>query len=87
MWCDDAHLLPPLLADIPSPYANENAARYANNGALPPDLSLMTKARHSGDNYLFALLTGYRPVPYGLQIREGTHATVIARVELDPCES
>jgi len=58
---------------IPSPYANENAARYANNGALPPDLSLITKARHDGQNYLFALLTGYRPVPYGLQIREGLH--------------
>jgi len=58
---------------IPSPYANENAARYANNGALPPDLSLITKARHDGHNYLFALLTGYRPVPYGLQIREGLH--------------
>jgi ubiquinol-cytochrome c reductase cytochrome c1 subunit len=34
--------------DIPSPYPNDNAARYANNGALPPDLSLMVKARPNG---------------------------------------
>src|SRR3954462_5324488 len=31
---------------FPAPYANEVAARAANNNALPPDLSLMTKARH-----------------------------------------
>ncbi|MDH3234826.1 MAG: cytochrome c1 [Alphaproteobacteria bacterium] len=41
------------------PFANENAARSANNGALPPDLSLMTKARIGGPDYLYALLTGY----------------------------
>jgi len=33
---------------LPSPYANEEGARYANNGAYPPDLSLITKARHDG---------------------------------------
>ena len=43
---------------IPSPYANEEGARFANNGAYPPDLSLMTKARHDGQNYVFALLLG-----------------------------
>ena len=43
---------------FPKPYANDQAARYANNGALPPDLSLITKARQNGENYLFALLTG-----------------------------
>jgi len=31
-----------------SPYANDNAARAANAGALPPDLSVITKARHGG---------------------------------------
>jgi len=41
------------------PFANENAARAANNGALPPDLSLMTKARIGGPDYVYALLTGY----------------------------
>ena len=45
---------------FPSPYANEVAARAANNNALPPDLSLITKARHSGTDYTYSLLTGYR---------------------------
>ncbi|TZG27555.1 cytochrome c1 [Sphingomonas montanisoli] len=44
---------------IPSPYANEVAARAANNNALPPDLSLMSKARHDGGAYIYSLLTGY----------------------------
>ena len=39
---------------------NENEARYANNGGLPPDLSLIVKARHGGADYIFALLTGHR---------------------------
>lgn len=45
---------------FPSPYANETAARAANNNALPPDLSLITKARHGGAAYVHSLLTGYR---------------------------
>ena len=44
---------------FPSPYANEVAARAANNNALPPDLSLMAKARPDGSKYLYSLLTGY----------------------------
>lgn len=41
---------PGKLADyFPSPYANEEAAKYANNGATPPDLSFMTYARHGGE--------------------------------------
>lgn len=48
---------------FPSPFANEVAARAANNNALPPDLSLMTKAREDGSNYVHALLTGYRDQP------------------------
>lgn len=44
---------------FPSPFANEVAARAANAGALPPDLSLMTKARHHGSAYVYSLLTGY----------------------------
>ena len=44
---------------FPSPYANVQASKYANNGAAPPDLSLMTKARKDGANYMYALLTGY----------------------------
>jgi ubiquinol-cytochrome c reductase cytochrome c1 subunit len=48
---------------FPSPYANETAARAANNNALPPDLSLMTKARHDGGAYVHSLLTGYQNQP------------------------
>lgn len=48
---------------IPSPYKNDEAARAANNGALPPDLSLMVKARHGGCDYIFSLLTGYPEEP------------------------
>lgn len=58
---------------FPTPYPNEQAARFANGGAYPPDLSLITKARHNGQNYVFALLTGYRDPPAGISIREGLH--------------
>ena len=44
---------------FPSPYANETAGRAANNNALPPDLSLITKAREDGSAYVYSLLTGY----------------------------
>ncbi len=50
---------------FPSPYANETAARAANNNALPPDLSLMAKAREGGAAYIYSLLTGYaNPATY-----------------------
>ena len=48
---------------FPSPYANETAARAANNNALPPDLSLIVKARHGGAPYVESLLTGYQNPP------------------------
>lgn len=48
---------------FPSPHANETAARAANNNALPPDLSLITKARHGGGAYVYSLLTGYQAQP------------------------
>ena len=44
---------------FPSPYPNEIAARAANNNALPPDLSLLTKARPDGSNYVYSLMQGY----------------------------
>jgi len=40
---------------MPKPYENENQARFANNGALPPDLSCLAKGRFGGEDYLFAL--------------------------------
>jgi ubiquinol-cytochrome c reductase cytochrome c1 subunit len=48
---------------FPEPYANETAARAANNNALPPDLSLMAKAREGGPAYVYSLLTGYQRQP------------------------
>ncbi len=33
---------------FPSPYPNDEAAKSANNGALPPDLSLIALARNGG---------------------------------------
>ncbi|KAF8661284.1 hypothetical protein AX16_001383 [Volvariella volvacea WC 439] len=63
---------PGKLADyMPSPYPNEEAARASNGGALPPDLSLIVKARHGGADYIFSLLTGYMDPPAGVEVREG----------------
>jgi ubiquinol-cytochrome c reductase cytochrome c1 subunit len=53
------------------PFANDNAARAANNGALPPDLSVIVKARENGADYLYALLTGYQDPPEGFQLMDG----------------
>ena len=55
----------------PSPYANEAAARASNDGAMPPDLSVIAKARHGGAGYLYSLLTGYVATPAGLTVGEG----------------
>ena len=52
--------------NFPSPFANEVAARAANNNALPPDLSLMPKAREGGASYIYSILTGYQNQPAGL---------------------
>jgi len=56
---------------LPAPYPNEEAARAANGGGLPPDLSLIIKARHGGADYVYSLLTGYVDPPAGVEIREG----------------
>jgi len=51
---------------FPSPYPNETAARAANNNALPPDLSLIVKAREGGAAYIHSLLTGFQNPPANL---------------------
>lgn len=59
---------------FPSPYPNEKAGRAMHNGAYPPDLSLIIKAREDGANYVHALLTGYgHEAPEGLSMPEGAH--------------
>ncbi len=53
------------------PFANDQAARVSNNGALPPDLSVMVKARAAGADYIHALLTGYSDPPAGFTLMDG----------------
>src|SRR5216683_1511483 len=55
----------------PPPLPNDLAARAANNGALPPDLALITKAREGGADYIFALLNGYAPPPADIKMGQG----------------
>lgn len=57
---------------FPAPFPNEQAARFANGGAYPPDLSLITKARLGGADYVYALMTGYEdPPPEGVTLMPG----------------
>lgn len=54
-----------------SPFPNELAARAALNGALPPDLSVIVKAREGGPDYVYGILTGYGEPPPGMKISAG----------------
>jgi len=54
-----------------APFANEQAARAANNGALPPDLSLVVKARAGGPDYVYSVLTGFKEAPAGFKMADG----------------
>ena len=64
---------PARLSDYwPSPFANDNEARAANGGALPPDLSLITKAREGGADYIYALMIGYEDeAPEDVEMADG----------------
>jgi ubiquinol-cytochrome c reductase cytochrome c1 subunit len=65
---------PGIVSDyIQSPYVNTQEARYMNGGALPPDLSLVVKARDRGEDYVFSILTGYCDPPAGMEVREGLY--------------
>jgi len=59
-----------------SPYKNEKEARAQNNGALPPDLSQIVRARDSGESYLFSILTGYRDPPHGVVLGENMNYNI-----------
>lgn len=56
-----------------SPFPNPQAARVANGGALPVDLSLIVKARENGANYVHGILTGYREPPAGEEVPPGQY--------------
>ncbi|MGE0585704.1 MAG: cytochrome c1 [Flavobacteriaceae bacterium] len=58
---------------FPAPFANENAARASNGGALPPDFSVLAKARHGNANYIYSILTGYEEPPADVTMRTGMH--------------
>lgn len=68
---------------FPKPFANDIAARAANNNAVPPDLTLITKARHHGPDYLYSLLTGYAP-PSAELMQEFPNFTVPAGLHHNP---
>src|SRR5690606_18688906 len=51
-----------------SPFPNDAAARTANGGALPPDLSLIVDARAGGADYLYGVLVGYKEPPAGVTV-------------------
>jgi ubiquinol-cytochrome c reductase cytochrome c1 subunit len=70
----EAIMRPATAADrFPNPYPNRTAAAAANGGAMPPDLSVMAKARHDGANYIYSLLSGYEAAPAGLRITATQH--------------
>lgn len=56
---------------FPSPFPNAKAAAASNGGAVPPDLSLITKARAGGADYIHALLVGYKEAPADFELMEG----------------
>lgn len=73
---DEGHMFerPGRLTDkLPSPYPNNEAARFANAGAFPPDLTYVAKARHGFEDYIFHLLTGFYDPPPGRKLEEDQH--------------
>ncbi len=56
-----------------SPFPNDVAASAANNGAIPPDLSLIVNAREGGPNYIYGILTGYVDPPAGFKVADGLY--------------
>ncbi|HXC89470.1 MAG TPA: cytochrome c1 [Stellaceae bacterium] len=59
---------------IPGPFPNDEAARAANGGALPPDLSMIVKARDGGPDYVYALMNGFKnPPPAGFSLAPGKY--------------
>ncbi len=55
------------------PYENKEAAKAANGGAYPPDMSVLIKARGGGADYIYSLLQGYQDPPVGVSLDEGVY--------------
>ena len=56
-----------------NPYLNDQEARLSNNGAYPPDLSVITKSRRGGSDYIYNLLIGYTEPPQDKEVGEGMY--------------
>ena len=69
---------------FPKPFPNEAAARASNGGALPPDLSVIAKARAGGPDYIYSLLTGYLNPPAGLTVSPGMNYNAYMAGDLAP---
>ena len=59
-----------------SPYPNDEAAKAANGGAYPPDMSVLVKARKGGANYIYSLLLGYEDPPPSVSLDDGVYYNV-----------
>ena len=55
------------------PYENVAAAKAANGGAYPPDMSVLIKARSGGADYIYSLLLGYDEPPIGMNLDDGVY--------------
>ncbi len=55
-----------------NPFPNDRAAKAAN-GVVPPDQSVLLKAREGGANYIYAVLTGYNNPPAGVKVPDGVY--------------
>jgi ubiquinol-cytochrome c reductase cytochrome c1 subunit len=60
-----------------SPFPNDKAAQAANNGATPPDLSLIVKARHGGPDYVYGILTSYTTAPASVHVPDGMNYNAV----------
>jgi len=56
-----------------SPFSNAKAAAAANDGAYPPDMSVLSKARKGGADYIYSLLMGYEEAPAGYELDDGVY--------------
>ena len=73
----DMFMRPGLPSDFfPAPFANPQQAMAANGGALPPDMSLIAKARHHGPQYVYSLMLGYEEPPATITVPAGTYYNV-----------
>ena len=72
---------------LPSPFADEAAARAANNGALPPDFSRLALTLPGHEKYIAALLTHYAKSPAGHTPDPGAYYNTVAdgqRIAMPP---